>query len=125
MPHQDECAAIADLTALLIVHGPAAMASALVLGCSVQLSEAETHWRSFFQSLVDRRMRDITLVVSDDHAGLKAARHAVLTAAPWQRCQFHLVQNAMARAPKIAMRTNIAGDLRHVFDAACVEAPCS
>ncbi|MFM7035769.1 MAG: hypothetical protein ACKOYJ_11420 [Planctomycetia bacterium] len=29
MPHQDECSAIDDLTALLIEHGPAAMASAL------------------------------------------------------------------------------------------------
>ena len=29
MTHQDECPAINDLTALLIEHGPAAMASAL------------------------------------------------------------------------------------------------
>ena len=29
MTHQDECPAIDDLTALLIEHGPAAMASAL------------------------------------------------------------------------------------------------
>ena len=39
-----------------------------ILGCSVQLSEAETHWRSFLQSLVDGGMRGIKLVVSDDHA---------------------------------------------------------
>jgi transposase-like protein len=50
-----------------------------VLGCSVQLSEAEPHWRSFLQSLVDRGMRGVKLVVSDDHGGLKAARQAVLT----------------------------------------------
>ena len=88
-----------------------------ILGCSVQLSEAETHWRSFLQSLVDRGMRGITLVVSDDHAGLKAARQAVLAGVPWQRCQFHLMQNAMAYVPKIAMRAEVAGDLRRVFDA--------
>ena len=29
MTHQDECPAMNDLTALLIAHGPAAMASAL------------------------------------------------------------------------------------------------
>jgi hypothetical protein len=61
-----------------------------ILGCSVQLSEAETHWRSFLQSLVDRGMRGIKLVVSDDHAGLKAARQAVLAGVSWQRGQFSI-----------------------------------
>ena len=88
-----------------------------ILGCSVQLSEAETHWRSFLQRLVDRGMRGIKLVVSDDHAGLKAARQAVLTGVPWQRCQFHLMRNAMAHAPKVAIRPEIASDIRRVFDA--------
>jgi transposase-like protein len=62
-------------------------------------------------------MRGIKIVVSDDHAGLKAARQAVLTGVPWQRCQFHLMQNAMAHVPKIAMRAEVASDLRRVFDA--------
>jgi transposase-like protein len=88
-----------------------------VLGCSVQLSEAEPHWRSFLKSLIDRGMRGVKLVVSDDHGGLKAARQAVLTGVPWQRCQFHLMRNAMAHAPKVAMRPEIAGDVRRVFDA--------
>jgi transposase-like protein len=59
----------------------------------------------------------VKLVVSDDHGGLKAARQAVLTGVPWQRCQFHLMQNAMAQVPKIGMRAEVAGDLRRVFDA--------
>jgi transposase-like protein len=88
-----------------------------ILGCSVQLSEAEPHWRSFLQSLVDRGMRGVKLVVSDDHGGLKAARQAVLTGVPWQRCQFHFMRNAMAHAPKVDMRPEIAGDIRRVFDA--------
>ena len=88
-----------------------------ILGCSVQLSEAETHWRSFLQSLIDRGMRGIKLVVSDDHAGMKAARQAVLAGVPWQRCQFHLMQNAMAHVPKIGMRAEVASDLRRVFEA--------
>ena len=36
----------------------------------------------------------VTLIIADDHAGLKAARRAVLPSVPWQRCQFHLQQNA-------------------------------
>ena len=43
-----------------------------VLGCSVARSEAETHWRDFLESLQERGIRGVKLVVSDDHAGLKA-----------------------------------------------------
>lgn len=88
-----------------------------VLGCSVQLSEAETHWRKFLEGLLKRGMHGVKLVVSDDHAGLKAARQAVMTGVPWQRCQFHTIQNAMKHVPKVAMRPEVARDLRRVFDA--------
>ena len=88
-----------------------------ILGCSVSLSEAEVHWRSFLQGLQDRDMRGIKLITSDNHAGLKAAREAVLAGVPWQRCQFHTIQNAMAHVPKMAMRTDVARDLRRIFDA--------
>ena len=59
-------------------------------------------------------MRQIT---SDDHAGLKQARKACLPGVPWQRCQFHLRQNAMHYVPKLAMRSEVARDLRAVWDA--------
>jgi transposase-like protein len=88
-----------------------------VLGCSVALSEAEHHWREFLQSLQERGMRGVKLVVSDDHAGLKAARQAAMPGVAWQRCQFHTIQNAMAHVPKVAMRADVARDLRRVFDA--------
>ncbi len=88
-----------------------------VLGCSVALSEAEHHWREFLRSLQERGMRGVKLVVSDDHAGLKAARQAVMPGVEWQRCQFHTIQNAMAHVPKVAMPPDVARDLRRVFDA--------
>ena len=88
-----------------------------VLGCSVAMSEAEPHWRKFLESLLSRGMRGVKLVVSDDHAGLKAARSATLSGIPWQRCQFHTIRNAMAHAPKASMRADVSQDLRRVFDA--------
>ena len=36
---------------------------------------------------------------------------------PWQRCQFHLQQNAVAYVPKVEMRSRVAADLRGVFNA--------
>ena len=89
-----------------------------VLGTSVSLSEAEVHWRGFFESLVARGMHGVKLVVSDDHSGLGAARKAVLPAVPWQRCQFHLQQNAQSYVPKQSMKGEVAQDLRNVFNAA-------
>ncbi len=88
-----------------------------VLGCSVALSEAETHWRDFLQRLQERGMRGVKLVVSDDHSGLKAARQATMPGVPWQRCQFHTSQNAMAHVPKISMRAEVAEDIRRIYNA--------
>lgn len=88
-----------------------------VLGVSVSLSEAEVHWREFLASLGERGMHGVQLITSDDHAGLKAARKAVLPGIPWQRCQFHLHQNAMHYVPKVSMRKQVAADIRNVFDA--------
>jgi transposase-like protein len=88
-----------------------------VLGASVALSEAEVHWRSFLASLLDRKLRGVELVVSDDHEGLKAALRACFPAVPWQRCQFHLQRNAVAYVPRVAMRREVAEVLRGIFNA--------
>jgi putative transposase len=88
-----------------------------VLGVSVALSEAEVHWRAFLEDLVARGMRGVRFVTSDDHAGLEAARKAVLGGAVWQRCQFHLAQNAIHHAPNIQIRKRIGSHLREVWNA--------
>ena len=75
------------------------------------------HWRAFLESLVERGMHGIRLVTSDDHAGLRAALRAVLAPTPWQRCQFHLQQNAGAYVTRIEDRKPVAEDLRAVFNA--------
>ena len=88
-----------------------------VLGVSCALSEAEVHWRAFLESLVARGMRGVSYIVSDDHPGLGAARKAVLGGATWQRCQFHLAQNAIHHAPNLAIKKTIGKELRRVWNA--------
>ena len=88
-----------------------------LLGVSVELSEAEVHWRSFLQPLVERGLRGVEYIVSDDHAGLKAARKAVFGGTPWQRCQYHLAQNAIHNTPNQKIKKEIGGELRRVWDA--------
>ena len=88
-----------------------------VLGVSVSLSEHETHWKAFLKGLKDRGLRGVQLVISDDHEGLGAARRAILGSVPWQRCQFHLQQNPGAYVPRQAMRSEVAADIRSIFNA--------
>jgi transposase-like protein len=102
--------------AVLIAYGVTPEGKREILGASASLSEAEVHWREFFQSLQRRGMRGLRLVVSDDHAGMRNARVAVFPSVPWQRCQFHLAQNAQAYAPKKSMRGEIAETLREIFN---------
>ena len=88
-----------------------------LLGVSCALSEAEVHWRGFLDGLVARGLRGVVYVVSDDHAGLRAARRAVLPGATWQRCQFHLALNAVHHAPTLAIRGRIGAELRRIWNA--------
>jgi transposase-like protein len=88
-----------------------------VLAVSVSDSEAEVHWREFFKGLLARGMHGMKYIVSDDHPGLKKAREACFTGVPWQRCQFHLMQNALAYIPNDAMQDEVVADIRSVFHA--------
>jgi len=92
-----------------------------ILGVSCALSEAEVHWRQFLEDLKERGMHGVKYIVSDNHAGLQAARKATLGGAIWQRCQFHLAQNAIHHAPSLAIRKQIGAELRSVWNAPDLE----
>jgi putative transposase len=103
--------------AVLLAIGIDANGKRSILGVSVSLSEAEVHWRDFLASLQARGLHGVKLVTSDDHAGLRQALAARLTGVPWQRCQFHLVHDAMAYVPQREMRSEVATAMKAVFDA--------
>ncbi|MFZ0548882.1 MAG: IS256 family transposase [Candidatus Promineifilaceae bacterium] len=103
--------------AVLKAVGLTSTGKRIILGVSVSLGEHETHWRTFLQSLVDRGLRGVELIISDAHAGLKQARRAVFGGSPWQRCQYHLQQNAQAYVPRQAMKKAVAADIRAIFNA--------
>jgi len=88
-----------------------------LLGVSASLGEHEIHWRTFLESLVARGLRCVQRITSDSHSGLKAARLAVFGGLPWQRCQFHLQQNASAYVPRRTMLSEVAADIRAIFNA--------
>jgi len=103
--------------AVLVAVGVNPQGKREILGVSVSLSEHEVHWRTFLESLKKRGLGGVELITSDDHAGLRVARLAVFGGIPWQRCQFHLQQNAQAFVPHKDMQTEVAEDIRTVFNA--------
>jgi putative transposase len=102
--------------AVLVAVGITVEGHRCLLGVSVSLSEAEVHWREFLATLQERGLHGVGLIISDDHGGLKAARQARFPGVAWQRCQFHLQQNAGHYVPKIAMRPEVASAIRSIFN---------
>jgi transposase-like protein len=103
--------------AVLVAIGIDPQGKRSILGVSVSLSEAEVHWREFLASLQARGLHGVRMVTSDAHAGLKEALDARLSGVPWQRCQFHLMKNALAFVPRPSMRAEVTASIRAVFDA--------
>lgn len=103
--------------AVLLAMGVRTDGKRTLLGVSVSLGEQEVHWRGFLHLLVARGMSGVQLVISDAHVGLQAARRAVLGGVRWQRCQFHLQQNASAYVPRHEMKAEVAADIRSIFTA--------
>jgi len=103
--------------AVLLATGITPEGERQVLGISVSLSEHETHWKAFLKGLKERGLKGIELITSDAHEGLGAARRAIFGSVPWQRCHFHLQQNATAYVPRKSMKAEVAADIRAIINA--------
>jgi putative transposase len=84
--------------AVVIATGLRADGHREVLGVDVGDSENETFWTEFLGDLKDRGLDGVGLVISDAHAGLKAAIKKVLQNSSWQRCRVHAMRNLLAVA---------------------------
>jgi putative transposase len=86
-----------------------------VLGVSLANRESRSSWKDFLESLVARGLHGVEFVVSDDHAGLKAAIREVLPQAMWQRCYVHFLRNALDHLPRKHL-DDCLQELRWVYD---------
>jgi len=100
--------------AVVVATGVAADGNREVLGLDVGDSEDEVFWTSFLRPLRDRGLDGVKLVISDAHAGLKAAIARVFQGASWQRCKVHLMRNLLAHVPK-SHKEMIAATVRTIF----------
>ena len=103
--------------ALLLAIGVDYNGKRHILDTSVANSEAEVNWRVFLEGLVRRGMHGLRMITSDDHSGLRAAIDAVFPGILWQRCHFHLQQNAHAYVTRKDDVPVVSADIRKVFNA--------
>jgi putative transposase len=74
-----------------------------ILAVELANRESRSSWRDFLLGLRQRGLFGVEFVVSDDHAGLKAAIREVLPEAVWQRCYVHFLRNALDYVPRRSM----------------------
>ena len=85
-----------------------------VLAVEVAGSEKGVAYASLLRELIDQGLRDVRLVVSDDHEGIKAAVASELPGTEWQRCIVHFERNVLCHVPASSM-ADVAEDLKAVF----------
>jgi putative transposase len=107
--------------AVLVGYGITPTGVRRVLGISSSNSEAEIHWRTFFQKLQKRGLFGVKMITSDAHSGLTAALNTCFPGVPWQRCNFHLQRNAQAYITKQSHRKEIAQEIKTIFNAPNIE----
>jgi transposase-like protein len=100
--------------AIVIAIGVTATGEREVLGLDVGPTESGAFWLAFLRGLVARGLGGVKLVVSDAHAGLKAAIAAVLQGAAWQRCRVHFIRDVLGVVRKDAQQM-VAATIRTVF----------
>ena len=106
--------------ALLVAVGLSEEGYREVLSVEVAPGERTEGYRSLLKSLIERGLRGVHLVISDDHEAIKQAVKVELPQAAWQRCVVHFERNVLAHVPQSEMKV-VASDLKVIFQAACRE----
>jgi len=100
--------------AVLVVVGFTSDGHREVLEWSVGDSESEQTWSEMFRRLKDRGLGGVKLVVSDAHAGIRAALRRHLQGAAWQRCRVHF-KREMGRKVSYKTLKELMSDLAAVY----------
>lgn len=78
-------------------------------------TESYLDWRDFLESLRQRGLNGVKLVISDEHAGLVKAINEIMIGASHQRCIAHLEKNVCNRIRKKNISSAAIGALKIAF----------
>ena len=100
--------------AVFVAYGAGETGFRQVLGIEVADGEMEDAWQKFLGGLVQRGLKNVKLVISDAHQGLKNAIRGVFNGTSWQRCRVHFMRNVLCRVPKDSQNW-VSAALKQVF----------
>lgn len=106
--------------AVLIAIGVNSEGIREVLGVELAQRESRTSWSEFLESLKQRGLHGVELVISDDHSGLRRAIEEKFTEALWQRCSVHFIRNALDHLPRKGGDQCIR-ELKGLFKLSCID----
>jgi len=87
-----------------------------VLAVECGITENETTWSDVFKKLIDRGLKGVQLVISDDHQGLVNAVERYFQGCQWQRCQVHALRNLLNLVPRKYAKI-LADQVKDIFNA--------
>lgn len=105
-----------EQTAALVAYGVGRDGYRRLLGITVDLAESEASWSELLSQLIERGLRGVELVISDDHKGLVAAVRKLFPEVKRQRCSVHFMRNIMAKSPA-RLHARLGRELSRIFDA--------
>ena len=90
-----------------------------VLAVEVAGTEKGAAYSSLLRGLVvDRGLKGVRLVISDDHEGIRSAVAGELPGVGWHRCVVHFERNVLSYVPSSSM-AEVAEDLKAIFKVRC------
>ena len=102
--------------AFMIAYGTKCDGHREILGFSIYHNETTDTWTDFLSSLKKRGLRDILMITSDAHEGIRRAISNVFPGTAWQRCQFHFSRNISGKTPP-KYQAGISSELTEMFNA--------
>jgi len=94
--------------AIMIAYGVNPKGKKEILAVEPFGEESKATWLAFFTKLKARGLKKIALLISDAHAGIKAA-YTQSYRGSWQRCKVHFMRNVLAYVSPRAKKEAAAG----------------
>ena len=102
---------------VLIVTGIDSDGRRRILDYTSANSENESDYKELFSRLQERGVRDVQLVISDAHQGLRSAITQMFQGASWQRCRLHFVRNYAKKLRNKKERKEFHALMKKIYEA--------
>jgi transposase-like protein len=86
-----------------------------IIGVCVSPRESQETWKDFFNSLIDRGLKGVRFITSDQHQGLVNAADECFPESSWNRCQTHFSRNLLSHVPE-QYHDDVLEDLHSIYN---------